>query len=217
MVTVWQNYMIQVLIADDHAIVRGGIRQILSLSGDISVVAEATDGSEVMALLRQQSCDLLLMDMTMPGICGIDLISRIRSHWPELPVLVLSMHNEAQIATRALRSGASGYITKDSDPEKLLQAIRKVAGGGRYIDPVLAEQIIFNNSDNERSPHTLLSDREFEIFNLLVAGLGVNDIAERLVISNKTVSTHKTRMMKKMQAGSVADLVRYAVEHHLIP
>lgn len=208
--------MIQVLIADDHAIVRGGIKQILSLAGDICVSAEATNGSEVIARLREKPFDLVLLDMTMPGISGIDLISRIRSHWPAIPVLILSMHNEPLIATRALRSGAGGYITKDSDPEKLLEAVRRVAAGGRYIDPALAEQIVFSQSSEDSLPHSRLSDRELEIFNLLVTGMSVNEIAERLVISNKTVSTHKVRLMQKMKASSIADLVRYAVDHKLV-
>jgi len=207
--------MICVLIADDHAIVRSGIKQILSLSGDIKTVAEATSGAEVLKLLRDESYDLLLMDMTMPGISGFDLIARIRSHHLELPILVLTMHNESQVAARALRSGANGYITKDNDPERLLEAVRKVAAGGHYIDPLLAEKMIFNSTDNSLL-HTQLSDREFEIFNLLVGGMSVNDIADRLVISNKTVSTHKVRMMKKMQASSIADLVRYAMDNKLI-
>ena len=208
--------MICVLIADDHAIVRSGIKQILSLAGDVQVAAEATCGSEVLSRLREKNTfDLLLMDMTMPGINGTDLISRIRSHEPDIPILVLSMHDEYQVAARALRSGANGYITKDSDPEKLLDAVRRVASGGRYIDSLLAEQIIFSSQDGAPA-HTQLSDREYEIFNLLVSGLSVNEIAERLVISNKTVSTHKVRMMKKMQASSVADLARYAVESKLV-
>lgn len=208
--------MIRILIADDHALVRSGIRQILSLSGDIDVVAEATSGSELLTRLRDEPCDIVLLDMTMPGISGADLISRIRAHWPQLALLVLSMHNEPQIATRALRAGANGYITKDSEPEILLDAIRRVAGGGRYIDPHIAEQIAFSATSAETSLHSRLSDREYEVFILLASGLSVNDIAQRLSISNKTVSTHKTRLMEKMQASSLADLVRYAVDQGLI-
>ena len=208
--------MIRIIIADDHALIRTGIRQILSYAGDIDVVAEAASGAELLARLRDVSCDLILLDMTMPGISGTDLIARIRSHWADTAILVLSMHNESQVAARALRAGSDGYITKDSEPEVLIAAVHKVAAGGRYIDPSIAEQIAFALTAAEEPAHTSLSDREYEVFILLASGLSVNEIAERLVISNKTVSTHKVRLMQKLKAASVADLVRYAVDHNLI-
>lgn len=209
--------MIRLMIADDHAIVRSGLRQLLSLAPDIVVQAEAMDGAQVLEGLRRELPDLLLLDVNMPGLSGPDLIVRIRSHWPELPVLVLSMHNESQVAARVLKAGASGYVTKDSEMEVLLGAIRKVAAGGKYIVPELAERLVFDVSlSSDRLPHQTLSEREMEVFRLLVAGQGVNDIAAQLCISNKTVSTHKTRLMEKLNVGSTADLVRYAMQHKLL-
>lgn len=208
--------MIRIIIADDHVLVRSGIRQILSLSGDIEVVAEASSGGELLTRLREEICDMVLLDKTMPGICGADLISRIRVHWPQLALLVLSMHNEPQIAARALRAGANGYITKDSEPEILLDAIRRVAAGGRYISPHIAEQIAFSATNAETPLHARLSNREYDVFILLASGVSVNDIAQQLSISNKTVSTHKARLMEKMQATNFADLVRYAIDQGLI-
>lgn len=209
--------MIKLMIADDHAIVREGLKQLFSLYSDISVVGEATNGSDVLVNLRTQTIDLLLLDMTMPGISGVELITRIRAQNATLPILVLSMHNEVQIARRALSNGASGYLTKDSDPEVLLAAIRKVAGGGRFIDPDLAEAMAFDNGNTEQEePHELLSEREYQILLLLIGGKSVNDIAGELSISNKTVSTHKTRLMQKLNVSNNAELVRYGLDNGLI-
>ena len=209
--------MIRILIADDHAIVREGLKQLFALDNGIVVAGEAVDGSQVLETLRQGGFDLVLLDMTMPGVSGVNLISRIRAQDGAPPILVLSMHNELQIARRALTAGASGYLTKDSRPDILITAIRKVASGGRFIDPGLAEQMVFEAGDSgQRPPHELLSDREFHILRLLVRGMSVNDVAEELVISNKTVSTHKARLMLKMNFRNNAELVRYAVAHGLI-
>lgn len=208
--------MVRLLLADDHAIVRSGLKQLFLLDGSIELVSEAVNGSAVLEQLHYGSYDILLMDMTMPGIHGVDLLARIRAHYPDLPILVLSMHNEAQVVARALKAGANGYLTKDSEPEKLLAAIHKVASGGRVIDPSLAELLAFESvQTNQRAPHALLSDREFEIFRLLAVGKGVNEIAEQLAISNKTVSTHKVRLLEKMHLSSTADIVRYAVQNNL--
>jgi len=208
--------MIRLMLADDHAIVRSGLKQLFSLNPDLQVMGEAVDGGQLLELLRRELPDLLLLDINMPGLSGAELIARIKSHWPALPVLVLSMHNEAPVAARVLKAGASGYVTKDSEMDVLLTAIRKVASGGKYIVPELAEKLVFDMSlGGERQPHALLSDRELEVFRLLAAGKGVNEIAEQLCISNKTVSTHKTRLMEKMNLASTADLVRYALEHGL--
>lgn len=209
--------MIRLLLADDHAIVRSGLKQLFSLAPDLRVVGEAMDGAGLMEALRAQMPDLVLLDINMPGVSGPDLIARIRSHWPALPLLVLSMHNEPQVAARVLKAGASGYVTKDSDMDVLLAAIRRVAGGGRFIVPELAERLVFDVTLNiDQLPHSLLSERELEVFKLLVAGMGVNDIATQLCISNKTVSTHKTRLMEKMNLVSTAELVRYALHHRLV-
>lgn len=209
--------MIRLLIADDHAIVRSGLKQVFAQATDLAVVGEAVNGAEVLESLRQQLPDLLLLDINMPGLSGPDLIARIKAHWAKLPILVLSMHNEAQVAARVLKAGANGYVTKDSEMDVLLGAIRRVAGGGKFIAPELAEKLVFDLSlGGDALPHSALSDRELEIFHLLAAGRGVNEIAEQLCISNKTVSTHKTRLMEKLNVESTAELVRYALQHGLI-
>lgn len=209
--------MIRILIADDHAIMREGLKQLFALSNDIVVAGEAVDGAQVLDILRQGGFDLLLLDMTMPGVSGVNLISRIRSMEDVPPILVLSMHNELQIARRALAAGAAGFLTKDSQPDILISAIMKVAAGGRFIDPVLAEEMVFDANDSgQRLPHEMLSEREFHIMRLLVRGMSVNDVAEELLISNKTVSTHKARLMLKMNFRNNAELVRYAVAHGLV-
>lgn len=209
--------MIRLLVADDHAIVRSGLKQVFSLAPDLEVVGEAINGSEVLAFLRQQIPDLLLLDINMPGLSGPDLIARVKAHWADLPILVLSMHNEVQVAARVLKAGANGYVTKDSEMDVLLGAIRRVAGGGKFIAPELAEKLVFDMSiTSEKPAYMTLSDRELEVFRLLVAGKGVNDIAEQLCISNKTVSTHKTRLMEKLNLSGVAELTRYAMQHGLL-
>ena len=209
--------MIRLLIADDHAIVRSGLKQLFALSTDITVEGEAENGMQTQELLRQAQFDVLLLDLTMPGINGIDLVARIHAQHPTLCILVLSMHNEPQVAARALKAGALGYITKDSSPDKLLNAIRLVANGANYLDQAIAAELAFYTIDPERcAPHSRLSDREYEVFIKLANGMGVNEIAAQLAISNKTVSTHKQRMMEKMQFESLSDLVRYAVDKQLI-
>lgn len=207
--------MIRVLIADDHTVVRSGLRQIVATVPDLAVAGEAGNGSEVLAGVRGGGCDVVLMDMTMPGVSGVDLIRRVRSERPGLPILVLSMHNEAQVVSRALRAGAAGYLTKDCDTDVLIAAIRKVAGGGRFLDPTLVEAMVFVGADGEAPPHEALSDREFQVLQLVAAGLSLADIGARLNISAKTVSTHKQRLMEKLGIDNNADLVRYAIRHGL--
>lgn len=209
--------MIKLLIADDHAIVRGGLKQLFDLSADLHVAGEAVNGAEVLDAVRTQPFDVLLLDLNMPGISGTDLIQRVKAHCPGLPILVLSMHNEPQVAERVLKAGATGYLTKDSEPELILSAIRKVAAHIRFIAPALAEKIALQATSNQApTPHLLLSNREMEIFHLLVSGKGVNDIAGELSISSKTVSTHKVRLMDKLNLQSLADLMRYAMQHNLL-
>lgn len=209
--------MIRMLIADDHAVVRQGLKMIFALCPDIEVLAEAVDGEEIIQHLRGTAdFNLLLMDMNMPGVSGVGLIERIKMCDKKLPILVFSMQNDPHIVVRALKAGASGYIAKDKDPAILLDAIRKVASGGKYIDPIVAEQMVFEGLSEEHSiPHAHLSDRELEVFRLLVAGKGVNEIADQLIISNKTVSSHKKRLMEKMHFSGMADLMRYAVQRRL--
>ena len=209
--------MIRVLIADDHAIVRGGLKQLLALTNDVEVAGEATNGEQVMEQLRNGCFDLVLLDMSMPGISGVDLIARIRIRDARLPILVLSMRNETQLVRRALKAGASGYLTKDNEPETLMAAISKTAAGGRFIDPLLVEQMVFGvDTPGLDQAHERLSNRECQILSLLARGKSVNQIADELTISNKTVSTHKARLMQKMNFSSNADLVRYGVAHGLL-
>ena len=209
--------MIRVLVAEDHTIVREGIKQLIGMAKDMQVVGEAGNGEQLMDVLRQTPCDVVLLDISMPGVNGLEAIPRIRALLQPPAVLMLSMHDEAQMAARALKVGAAGYATKDSDPALLLTAIRKVASGGRYIDPELADRMVFEvGLTDSRPPHALLSEREFSVFERLVQGEGVNEIAQHLAISSKTVSTHKARLMEKMGAHSVAELVKYALEHKLL-
>ena len=209
--------MTSVLIADDHAVVRAGLRQILSSNASIRVNGEAASGTEVMAAIRAQRFDVIVLDMSMPGRSGLELIRQIKDEQPQTRILVLSMHQEDQYAVRSLKAGASGYLNKDSAPELLVEAIRKVAGGGAFISPAIAEQLAHGViRSQEQPPHTLLSDREFEVFQMLVAGESVSVIADKLNLSVKTVSTHKSRIMQKMNMQSATEMIRYALEHGLL-
>ncbi len=208
--------MIRVLIAEDHKIVREGLKQLIGLSGDLTVVGEAVNGTDVLDRLRATPCDVLLLDISMPGLNGIEVIPRIKALPAPPAILVLSMHDEAQIAARALKAGAAGYATKDSEPALRLAGLRKGASGGRYIDPQIADRLVFEvGLSSDRPAHASLSEREYQIFERLVKGTHLNDIADELAISAKTVSTHKVRLMQKLSVTSNAELVRYALEHQL--
>lgn len=208
--------MTHVLIADDHAIVREGLKRILEGQDAIEIAGEATNGHEVIDQVRRGGFDILLLDLSMPGRSGIELIKQVKEESPKLRVLVLTMHEEDQYAVRAIRAGASGYLTKESAPGQLVSAIRRLAEGRLYISPSVAEQLALEMQPrNDEEPHKLLSDREFEVFQLLVDGRSISDIATQLHLSVKTVSTHKTRILQKMSATSVADLVRYAIRHRI--
>jgi DNA-binding NarL/FixJ family response regulator len=209
--------MIRILIADDHTLVREGLKQILQAAGDFQVGGEAANGMEVMALVRREDWDLVLLDMSMPGRSGIDLIKQLKDEKPRLRILVLTMHGEEQYAMRAFKAGAAGYLTKESAPVELACAVRKVAAGGVYVSLTMAEKLALNlNPGGDELPHQRLSDREFDVFQRLVAGQSVSDIADRLSLSVKTVSTHKTRILQKMEMQNQTELVRYAVKHNLI-
>lgn len=209
--------MIRVLLADDHALMREGLKQLFEYADDIVVAGEASNGDEVLVALKKGQFDLLLLDVTMPGPHGAELIARIKQFPDSPPILMLSMHCETQIAKRKLKAGASGYITKDSAPKDLMDAIRKVAEGGRYLSPNLAERIAFETGDAVTNvPHALLTDREMHILCLLVSGRRAADIAGELGISIKTVSAHKAHIKNKMHIDNDAQLMRYAVENGLI-
>jgi two-component system invasion response regulator UvrY len=208
--------MIRILIADDHTIVRQGLKQMLSEVGDFVVAGEASDGLEALKQLREHAFDVLLMDMSMPGTSGIELIKQVKSEKPKLAILVLSMHKEKQYAVRALKAGALGYLTKESAPEQLVSAIHKVARGGAFISTEVAERLALELGGNhDVVPHSLLSDREYQIFMLIVDGDTIGGIADDLSLSVKTVSTHKTRILQKMNMSSTSELIHYAIQHQL--
>lgn len=209
--------MIRVVIADDHTIVREGLKQILRADPELAIAGEARDGAEAIDCVRRLDFDVLLLDMSMPKKSGIELIKQIKNERPKLRILVLSMHEEQQYAVRAIKSGASGYLTKESAPAQLISAIRKVAAGGAFISAAVAEQLALGAMpQTDGPPHTALSDREYEVFQLLVAGKTVSDIASQLNLSVKTVSTHKARLMEKMGMTNHAELIRYALAHRLV-
>lgn len=209
--------MIRIVVADDHTIVREGLKQLLSATSDLSVVAEAQDGHQVLERVRALDFDVLLLDMSMPGKSGIELIKQVHAEKPKLRILVLSMHEEEQYAVRAIRAGAAGYLTKDSASAQLVSAIRKVAGGGAFITESVAQQLAIDAMpQTEGPPHAALSDREFQVFRELVSGKAVSEIAAELNLSVKTVSTHKARIMQKMNMSNPAELIRYAIHHRLV-
>ncbi|MFO1361380.1 MAG: response regulator transcription factor [Burkholderiales bacterium] len=208
---------IRLLIADDHAIVREGLRRILAAEPAFEVVGEARDGHEALAAVRAGGFEVLILDLSMPGRGGIELLRQAKSERPELRVLVLSMHAEDQYAVRAIRAGASGYLTKDTAATQLVAALHRIASGGLFITPAVAEALALGlQSAGDGLPHKRLSDREHEVFVLLAGGASVTEIAARLRLSVKTVSTHKTHILEKMGLGSLAELVRYALAHRLL-
>jgi len=207
---------IRIVLADDHAIVREGLKRIVGDAPDFQVVGEAADGTQVMKIVRELDFDVLVLDLSMPGRSGMELIKLVKAEKPKLRILVLSMHQETQYAVRAIKSGASGYLTKESAPAQLEQAIRKIAAGGAYISAEVAEQLALGAMPGgDTPPHETLSDREFEVFRLLVSGDAVSDIAHKLNLSVKTVSTHKANLMQKLGLNNQTELVRYALKHGL--
>jgi len=204
--------VIRVLIAEDHQIVRDGLKRILAATTDIEVAGEATGGDEALALVKTNDYDVAMLDMSMPGLSGLSLIKRLKIEKPKLRILVLSMHGERQYAARALKAGASGYLNKDSATDQLVSALRKIAAGGVHIGEAAAASLVSPGG----GAHQALTDREFEVMRLLVEGLAPTDIADRLHLSVKTVSTHKTRILEKLNLGGTAELVRYALENKLV-
>lgn len=208
--------MLTVLIADDHVLVREGLRHILESAGDIEIAGEASDALTTIALVRSTPARVLVLDLSMPGRSGIELIRQIRDEKPGLRILVLTMHAEQQYAVRAFKAGAAGYVTKESAGDELVAAVNKVAGGGVYVSLSMAERFAQSlNEPADTQPHQRLSDREYDVFRRIVAGETITEIAQSLFVSSKTVSTYKTRILEKMQAPHEAALVRYAVRHNL--
>ena len=209
--------MVRIVVADDHTIVREGLKQILAGQPDFQVVAEASDGHEALKRVRELEFDVLLLDMSMPGKSGVELIKQVKSEKPKLRILVLTMHEEHQYAVRAIRAGASGYLTKEGASSQLVTALRKVASGGAYISAEVAEQLALNAMPDASGPlHERLSDREFQVFTMIAQGKSVSEIAERLNLSVKTVSTHKANLLQKMNMTTQGELIRYALEHDLV-
>lgn len=209
--------MIRILVADDHAVVRRGVRDILAEQPDMEVQGEAQNALEVLQLLRKQAWDVVILDINMPGRSGLEILGEIKERHPQLPVLVLSAHSEEQYAVRLFKAGAVGYLTKESAPELLIQAVRKVHGGGRYVSPGLAERLAATLArDSDRPLHECLTDREFQVLCLIASGRTVTEIADELTLSVKTVSTYRTRLLQKMKLRTNAELTHYAVRNDLV-
>ena len=208
--------MIKILIADDHTLIREGLKQILAGCSDMQVAGEAENGADTLNKIRSQELDVVVLDMSMPGYSGMELIKQIKDENPKLPILVLSMHQEEQFSGRVLRAGASGFLSKDGAASELIFAIRKVASGGAFITQAAAENMALGLiPTRDALPHTMLTDRELQIFKLIAAGHGLTEIADKLNISAKTISTHKARFMQKMNLATTVDLIRYALKHNL--
>ncbi|HSB73459.1 MAG TPA: response regulator transcription factor [Candidatus Methylomirabilis sp.] len=209
--------MIRIVIVDDHTVVRRGLKQILSEESDMAVVGEAHNAQDMLTLVRKQACDVIVADISMPGRSGLDVLKELKQDRPKLPVLVLSMHPEDQYAVRALKLGASGYMTKESAPEELVKAIRKVVSGGRYVSPSLAEKLALDLAvDTERPVHETLSEREHQVFTMIAQGKTVKEIADELALSVKTISTYRTRILEKMAMKNNAELIHYAISNRLV-
>ncbi len=209
--------LINILIVDDHAVVRAGLRQIISGVSDMAVADEADSAIEALTKIRKKGYSMVVLDIAMPGKSGLDVLKEIRSEHPKLPVLMLSMYPEDQYAVRALRSGASGYMTKDSAPNELVTAIRTVAGGRKYISSDLAERLAFNlDVDMKKEPHEILSDREYQVLCTIASGKTISEIADQLSLSVKTISTYRSRILEKMQLKNNAELTNYAIRNHLV-
>lgn len=208
--------MIRAIIVDDHPVVLRGIRQIIDSEKDIQIVCEVKSGKEAMLVIPDASCDVVILDIALPDVSGLLVLSWIKSKCPQLPVLMMSIHDEQQYAVRALKAGASGYIMKDSVPQELIKALRKIAAGRKYISSILSESLALGIASSEEFPHEKLSEREFQVFSLIVSGNSLKEIGEALYISGKTVSGHRARILEKMNMKTNADLIIYALRNKLI-
>lgn len=209
--------MIKVLIGDDHAIVRQGLKQILSLGKGKYICGEAENGQSVLDQVDKEKWDVVILDISMPGASGLDILKEIKKNHPRLPVLVLTMHSEDQFALRSIKAGAAGYLKKDSAPEELIKAINKVLDGGKYVSPQLAELLASDIERNtEKPPHDLLSDREYQVMRLIASGKTARQIADELALSVKTISTYRARLLDKMNMKTNAELTHYAIQNKLV-
>jgi two-component system invasion response regulator UvrY len=208
--------MIKVIIVDDHPVVRRGLTQIIAAEQDMQVVGEAENAKEGIRVIREVACDAVILDITLPDASGLDVLGQLKSVHPTLPVLIMSIHEEEQYALRVLKTGASGYLMKNSIPEELIKAIRKIISGGKYISLSLAERLASELASPETPLHEKLSDREFQIICMIASGKSLKEIGDALCISGKTVSSYRSRILEKMCMSTNADLTRYALEHHLV-
>jgi two-component system, NarL family, invasion response regulator UvrY len=209
--------MLKIVVADDHPIVREGLKLIIAKTADMMVAGEASDGQELLTRLRTTPADIVLLDITMPGRSGLDVLKQIKTQYPKIRLLVLSHHPEDQYALRVLRAGAAGYLTKESASEQLITAIRKVASGGKYVSLSLAEQLAAElDAPADKPLHGTLSDREYEVMRMIAIGKSVSEIAEELALSVKTISTYRTRILAKMNMTRTADIIHYGIRHGLI-
>jgi two-component system invasion response regulator UvrY len=209
--------MAKILVGDDHPVVRKGIKQILMEDKNISLVGEARSPNEVMEMVKKQHWDAVILDITMPGRGGLEVTKELKRGYPNLPILILSIHPEEQYGLRAIKAGAAGYMTKESAPEELVQALRRILGGGKYLSRNLAEMIAFGVHRNSTKPlHEFLSDREYQVMQMIATGQTVSDIADKLALSVKTVSTYRSRVIQKLKVKTTAEIVRYALENKLV-
>ena len=210
------NKKLQVLIADDHPIFRQGLKHAFDRTDDAAISGEAENGTELLEKARENKYDAVLMDISMPGPNGLEVLKQLKNEIPGLPVVVLSMYPEDRYAVRFMRAGASGYLTKGSPPDKILEAVRKVAGGGKFMSPSLTEKLAFEFLDHEKAPHENLSDREFEVLCMIASGKTVSEIAADLSLSVNTISTHRTHILNKMNMKNNAQLTHYALQNQLV-
>jgi two-component system, NarL family, invasion response regulator UvrY len=208
--------MIRIIIVDDHPVVRRGLKQILNGEPDVKVVGEAENAQEAFEIIRTIDCDAVILDISLPGTNGVEILKQLKHEYKELPVLILSVHPEEQYAVRVMRAGASGYLTKESAPDELVRAIRKIISGGKYISSSLAERLITDIDASGKPRHEKLSDREFEIMRMIAQGKPIKTIGEELCLSEKTVSTYRTRLLEKMNMHTNAEIVNYALKNKLI-
>ena len=209
--------MIEILLADDHALFREGLKQILAKHPDLHIVEEVGNGDDVLQKVRLQSYDLVVLDISMPGQSGWDVLAEIKSEQPDLPVLILSMYPENQYAIRMLKAGAAGYVSKESVSDELIAAIRKVAGGGKYVSPAIAEKLAFEiERRSDKLPHQLLSNREFQVLSMLTSGKTLSEIADTLHLSEKTITTYRARIFEKLGVRNNVELTHYALQHKLV-
>ena len=207
---------IKIIIADDHPLFRRGLKHALEETNDIQVIGESSNGEDLLSLIKDCIPEIILLDISMPGKSGLDLLKQLKSEYPKLPILILSVYPEEQYAVRFLKAGASGYLTKESAAEKLAEAIRKIVGGGKYASPEVIEKLAFDFSNSDKAPHETLSDREFQVFGMISVGKSLTEIGVELSLSVKTISTHRTRILEKMKMKKNAELIRYAITRNLL-